>query len=114
MELGMLEYEITFIEIATGKETKAVTTPSMWALADEWADRVRGRGGHTPAWVNAKMGQAIWLQAAQDAGLVDGDTIDLVQISEMMNRYEVEVSTSTETEAEDPTVTGQGDGLGAE
>lgn len=98
---GLFEVALRFEPRDGSEPVEAVTTPSMWALADEWADGLRvGDKPHSEAWVAAKMTEAVFLQAAQREGLVRPGPITLVKISEMTNLYEVSEIAAGEVEPE--------------
>lgn len=96
---GALEIRFSFTEVNDGAVTEAYSTPSMWALADEWSDALQarsydektGRFEHTDEWVRVKMLDAIALQAAQEAGLLRPGAISLDRIAVMKNLYTVDV-----------------------
>ena len=98
---GLFEVALRFEPRDGSEPVETVTTPSMWALADEWADGLRaGSAAHSEAWVSAKMTEAVFLQAAQREGLVRPGPITLVKISEMTNLYEVSEVAAGEVEPE--------------
>ena len=87
---GLFEVVLRFEPRDGSEPEECVTTPSMWASADEWADGLRmGPKPHSNAWIAAKMTDAVFLQAAMAAGIVKPGPIDLVRIAEMNNLYEV-------------------------
>ena len=93
---GDLEMTIAFTPAGGGETVEAQSTPSMWALADEWIDSVMAQNiaagrDHTRAWYNGKLISCIELQAAQEAGLVAQGGFSLVRIAEMLNAYDVEI-----------------------
>lgn len=103
---GLFEVVLRFEPRDGGEPEECVTTPSMWATADEWADGLRvGPKPHSNAWVAAKMTDAVFLQAAMAAGIVKPGPIDLVRIAEMNNLFEV-VDVKAVSEA------AEGDGAG--
>lgn len=94
---GLYEVEFQYAPRAGGKPVLAVTTPSMWARADEWSDTLRvGAEPHSQAWVTAKMVDAARLLAAQAAGIVRPGALSLELIAEMTNAWEIR-----DTSAED-------------
>ena len=98
---GLFEVALRFEPRDGSKPVETVTTPSMWALADEWADGLRtGERPHSESWVSAKMTEAVFLQAAQREGLVRPGPITLVKISEMTNLYDVSEVAAGEAEPE--------------
>lgn len=106
-EAGALEVEITFAPEAGGDAVKATSTPSMWAIADEWVDTLRATAAahgllHTKAWYDGKMVAAIQLQAARAAGILPEGPLTLGKIAEMLNAYDVSM----------PKDAGTGDGAG--
>lgn len=93
---GDLEMRIAFTPSGGGETVVTQSTPSMWALADEWIDTVMAQNvaagrDHTRAWYNGKLIACIELQAAQAAELVPQGGFSLVRIAEMLNRYDVEL-----------------------
>ena len=104
-KLGAFEFLLTFTPNDGGEPVEIVTTPSIFALADEWADRLRAAGDHTPEWVDQKFGGAMFLLGAQEAGLVPSGPITLASIAEVMSRYDIDMKTADEVEGENPTPT---------
>lgn len=105
IKLGHLEnaYRIRHID---GREALTVTTPSMWALADEFADGLRVSGHHSEGWILRKMTFAIQMQAAQAEGLFPAGPITLERLTEFLNVCDVEEAEAEAPEAdeaEDPT-----------
>lgn len=88
-KLGPLEQRMK-ITTMDGREAVTVTTPSMWALADEFADELRRSGRHTEAWVMRKFGMAIQLQAARAECLFPDGPITNGTIAEFINSCTVE------------------------
>ena len=94
---GALEIRFSFTPVdrdgSDVKNCEAYSTPSMWAIADEWADEMQARrpGAHTDAWIRIKMLDAIALQAARAAGLVPDGEVSLEAIAELNNSYSVDV-----------------------
>ena len=81
---------------AQGEPVEAQSTPSMWALADEWIDTIMAQNiaagrEHTRAWYNSKLISCIELQAAQEEGLMPQGGFSLVRIGEMLNAYNVDI-----------------------
>lgn len=89
LKLGMLEKAIR-ITSKDGRCVETVTTPSMWALADEFCDELRLTKKHTEAWILRKLGFAINMQAARAEGLFDDGPIDLASLAEFLNDCTVE------------------------
>lgn len=104
MKLGMLENAVR-ITAKDGRSVETVTTPSMWALADEFCDTIRLTKKHTEAWVLRKLGFAINMQAARAEGLFEDGPIDLDSIAQFLNDCTVEAVASQKAGAdgEDPT-----------
>lgn len=106
LKLGNLEncYKITSDD---GRVVETVTTPSMWAIADEFIDGLRMSGRHTEAWIVRKMTFAIQMQAAQAEGLFPDGPLSVERIAEFLNLCKVEtVKTERihpEERPEDPT-----------
>ena len=103
-KLGNFEFLLTFTP-QDGDPVEVVTTPSIFALADEWADTLRAKGGHTDEWVDQKFGGAMFLLGAQEAGLMPDGPITLEAIAEVMSRFEVDMQTADEVAGENPTQT---------
>lgn len=89
--LGMLEYHLTFKPFDGSETVETISTPSMWALADEWVDELRAQGKHTDSWYDTKLGGAIFLLAAQEAGLVPAGPITVSAIAEVINAYDIDM-----------------------
>ncbi len=89
---GALEVTVVFEPLAGGAPVEGVTTPSMWAVADEWCDTLRADGSHTDRWLELKMVDAICLQAAQAEGLMRGGAPTLARIAELKNLYSYEMT----------------------
>lgn len=105
-KLGAFEFRLTFRPADGGEERTIVSTPSMFALADEWADTLRAAGGHTEDWVNAKMAGAIFLLAAIELGLVDSQPVTLGGVAQVMNDFDVDMDDGSEGGGEaNPTTT---------
>lgn len=102
-KLGAFEFLLTFTPHDGGDPVEVVTTPSVFALADEWADTIRARGEHTDEWVDQKFGGAMFLLGAQDAGLMPSGPITLAAIAEVMSRYDVDMATADDEPAANPT-----------
>lgn len=99
---GLFELVLRFEPRDGSPAAEAETTPGMWGIADEWADSLRaGERPHTAAWVNAKMTDAVFLQAAVDAGLMSHGPITLERIAQMNNLYEVADATPAPEGGED-------------
>lgn len=88
-KLGPLEQRMKITHM-DGREVVTVTTPSMWALADEFADDLRHSGRHTEQWVMRKFGLAIQMQAARAEGLFPDGMITNGSIAEFINTCTVE------------------------
>lgn len=101
--LGALEWGLRFTPHGEGRETETVSTPGMWALADEWADGLRASGGHTDGWCALKHGQAVYLLAAQREGIMPAQPLSAEAIAELMNRYDVAITAGQGDDAPDPT-----------
>lgn len=104
-KLGALEFELTFTPYDGGKPAKTVTTPSMWALADEWVDSLRAAGGHTAEWYDSKLGGAIFALAAMDLGLMPEQPLGVAPIAEVLNAYDIDMKTADEVAGANPTPT---------
>ena len=94
--MGDLEMRIRFTPAGGGDAVELQSTPSMWALADEWIDNIMAQNiangrDHTRAWYNGKLISCIELQAAQAADLVPQGGFSLVRIAELLNAYDVEI-----------------------
>lgn len=94
--MGDLEMTIKFTPAGGGDAVELQSTPSMWALADEWVDTIMAQNiamhrDHTRTWYNDKLIKCIELQAAQAAGLVPQGGFSLVAIAEMLNVYDVDL-----------------------
>lgn len=88
-KLGALEMRV-LIEPRDGSEpTDTTTTPSMWAAADQWLDGLLWEEPHTRAWIDQKLVQGIYLQAAQSEDLMRAGDLSLERIAEFVNLYEV-------------------------
>ena len=103
-KLGALEFELTFSPYDGGKAVKTVTTPSMWALADEWVDSLKAAGGHTSEWYDSKLGGAIFALAAMDLGIIPEAPLGVAPIAELLNAYDVDMVSGDE-QGENPTPT---------
>lgn len=117
VKLGILE---SAIEITTldGQKTKTITTPAMWALADEFADSLRMEGGHSEQWIIRKLSFAIHMQAARAEGLFPEGPIDTASIAEFLNACEVrhlpsDPASEGGADEEDPTQAAPEDDQGA-
>jgi len=84
---GALEVTVRFEPVDGGAPVEGVTTPSMWAVADEWCDTLRAEGSHTDRWIELKLVDAICLQVAQAEGLMRGGAPTLARIAELKNLY---------------------------
>lgn len=101
-----------------GEPVVTVSTPAMFALADEFADTLRALGGHTDQWINSKFVAAIAVQAMQAEGLAPAGELSLGLIAAAINICDFEdVSGDYVREgagdAPDPTPTGPDEGRGA-
>ena len=125
---GVFEFPVEFVPMDGGEPVEVWTTPSDWALADEWVDGLRAASlkttvaddgqvvlvsTHTDAWLNSKMTSAAHFLAAQSAGLMRPGPIDLGALVEMQNLYEVrDVATAEDAdqppEGGNPTAGGEG------
>lgn len=116
IKLGNLEnaYRITAPD---GRAAVTVTTPSMWALADDFADALRLSGKHSEIWILRRMTYAIQMQAAQAEGLHPDGPITLERVYEFLNLCKVEVVDAErihpDEDAPDPTTAAPGEGPGA-
>lgn len=88
---GALEVRVRIAPRSGGEAVETTTTPSMWALADEWLDSLIYSDPHTPAWIEQKLLQAIYLQAARSEGLAAPGDITLEAIAEMVNALDIDV-----------------------
>lgn len=118
IKLGNLENAYRIVG-PDGREAVTVTTPSMWAVADEFADGLRASGTHTELWILRKMTFAIQMQAAQAEGLHPEGPVTLDGICEFLNSCKVEPVLSERIhtggdEPEDPTAAAREGGLEAE
>lgn len=87
---ALYELELLLVPRDGSEPVAVTTTPSMWALADEWADTLRvGPAPHSEWWLGRKMADAAALQAAQASSLVRPGAISLELIAEMNNLYKV-------------------------
>ena len=102
-KLGAFEFLLRFTPTDGGETVEVVTTPSIFALADEWADTLRAKGDHTSEWVDQKFGGAMFLLGAMEAGLMPDGPITLASIAEVMSRYEVDMQTADEVAGANPT-----------
>lgn len=68
--LKNLEFALKITERETAHETVVVTTPSMWAKADDYRDSLRAKGGHTSMWYVTRFMVYLSMQAAASAGLI--------------------------------------------
>lgn len=116
IKLGNLEnaYRITAPD---GRTAATVTTPSMWALADDFADRLRMSDRHSEIWILRRMTYAIQMQAAQAEGLHPDGPITLERVYEFLNLCKVEELDAErihpDEDAPDPTMAAPGEGPGA-
>ena len=85
--LGMFEERVRFDGAldGDGAPRETVTTPSQFALADEWTDRLRATGGHTSGWIGARAAWATWMLAAHDEGLWPSDELSLPNVYEFVS-----------------------------
>lgn len=97
-KLGAFEFHLVFAPTGGGDPVETVSTPSMWALADEWVDGLRAAGGHTAEWYDRQLGSAIFLQAARDLGLAPEGELSVAAIAEVLNAYDVEIADEHEPE----------------
>ena len=103
-KLGALEFKLTFKPYSGGKPIQTVTTPSMWALADEWVDSLTAAGGHTAEWYDAKLGGMLFALAARDLGLIPDGELGVGSIAEVLNAYDIDMESGDEP-GENPTPT---------
>ncbi|RDB70677.1 hypothetical protein [Eggerthella sinensis] len=89
IKLGNLENAYRIVA-PDGREAVTVTTPSMWALADDFADGLRLSGRHSELWILRRMTFAIQMQAAQAEGLHPDGPITLERIIEFVNLCKVD------------------------
>lgn len=69
-----------------GVPVEVSSTPLMFAVADEFADRLRFTGGHTEEWLEQKIEHAVYMQAAQAEGLFPAEKpISLESLAEFMS-----------------------------
>ena len=101
-KLGAFEFKLTFTPNGGGDPVETVTTPSIFALADEWVDTIRAEGKHTPEWCDRQFGGAMFLLAAQDLGLAPKGPITVEAIATLLNAYDVDMEDG-ESEGENPT-----------
>lgn len=89
--LGRLEFAFKLTNFKTREETIVVTTPSMWALANEYQDELRSEGKHTEGWALSKYLNVLAMMAASRVGLIDVKGIpSLEDQAKFMNEYEFE------------------------
>ena len=84
-KLGPFEFRITFTPRDGGDPVEAISTPSAFALAEEWADELRATGKHSPEYVDQKFG------AAQDAGLAKREPVSMAAIMQLLNAYDIDM-----------------------
>lgn len=110
-KLGRLEFAFELTEADTGEKKTVVSTPSMWAIANEYQDSLIAEGGHTGSWVMAKYLNVLVMLAAARAGLIaePKGVPSLEEQAEFMNRYSCEdvsaqykKAASDDDDAEDP------------
>ena len=101
-KLGAMEFRLTFTPMDGGEPVEVVSSPSMFALADEFTDTIRAKGGHTEEWMSSKLAGAIFVLAARDAGLMPDGPLDLASIAEVMNAYDIDME-DPEPGEENPT-----------
>ena len=102
-QLGPFEFLLTFTPHDGGDPVEVVTTPSAFALAEEWADELRATGKHSPEYVDQKFGGALFLLAAQDAGLVRKEPLSMAAIMSLLNAYDIDMEADEGEPGENPT-----------
>lgn len=70
-KLGNLEFAFKLTNNKTGEETLVVSTPAMWAIANDYQDKLLAKGDHTHGWVIAKYINVLVMMAAAKAGLIN-------------------------------------------
>lgn len=95
---GALEFAFKITERATGEETVVMSTPSMWALANEYQDKLLAGGKHTNGWALGKYITVLSMLAAAKAGLIkqpkgiptldeQAQFVNLFDVSEVSEEY---------------------------
>ena len=105
-KLGAFEMRLTFTPHDGSDPVEVISTPSAFALADEWVDTIRARGEHTPEWCDRMFGSALFLLAAQDAGLAPSGPVTTTAIAELLNAYDVDMDDPGADEGPNPTTGG--------
>ena len=102
-KLGPFEFRITFTPRDGGDPVEAISTPSAFALAEEWADELRATGRHSAEYVDQKFGGALFLLAAQDAGLARKEPLSMAAIMSLLNAYDIDMEADEGEPVENPT-----------
>ena len=101
-KLGNLEFAFKFVD-ADGNETIGVSTPAMWALAQEKLDCDRKSGNHTNEYITNNYVNYLALMTAKSIDLVNDDAPTMENIATLLNKYDVfEVSEDYPREKSDP------------
>lgn len=118
---GALEFAFKITERGTGEETVVMSTPAMWAQADEYHDKLAAQGEHTEAWLTSKYLLALVMMAAAKAGIIvkSKGVPSIGAQADFLNRYSfeevsAEYQVAGSDEAENPSKAVQEGGQEAE
>ena len=69
-QLGTLEFAFKLTDRKTGEEHIVVSTPAMWAIANDYQDKLMAEGEHTKGWIITKYVNVLAMLAAKKAGVI--------------------------------------------
>lgn len=99
-KLGSLEFAFEFTD-ADGEKTVGISTPSMWARAQERLARMKKEDVFADEFVQWTYLNYLALMVAKQEGLVENDSPSTAAIAAMLNHYEVkDVSDEYESDIE--------------
>lgn len=121
-QLGTLEFAFKLIDRKTGEEHVVVSTPAMWAMANDYQDKLMAEGEHTKGWIITKYVNVLAMLAAKKAGVIQinkgipsleaqAQFINDYEVSDVSHQYKAD---KEEDDAANPTNPDQEGGQAAE